>query len=190
MRLSARADSRSRPKGFSTTTRAPFAAPERRSSFDDRREQARRDRQVVERPLGAAQRLAQPIERVRIFVVAVDVAKQTRELGEGGRVDTAAVRLEAVARARAKLIEVPARLGHADDGHVEATTLDQGLQRREDHLVRQVAGRAEEDQRVRRLSGVHDSVLPASGLVLRPRHREPPSEILSTNRAGSRPHDG
>ena len=47
-----------------------------------------------------------------------------------------------------QLLEVPAALGHADDRHIEVAALDHRLQRREDLLVRQIAGGAEEDQGV------------------------------------------
>ena len=56
--------------------------------------------------------------------------------------------VEAVARARAELLEVQPGFGHADDRHVEVAAPDHGLQRREDLLVGQVAGGAEEHQRV------------------------------------------
>ena len=63
------------------------------------------------------QRLAELLERARIVVVAVDVAKQLREFGEGGRVDSTSEFLEAVPCAGAELVEAPARLGDSDDGH-------------------------------------------------------------------------
>ena len=54
--------------------------------------------------------------------------------------------LDAVARARAKLIDAPARLGDADDRHVQVAALHHRLQRREDFLVSQVARGAEKDE--------------------------------------------
>ena len=51
-------------------------------------------------------------------------------------------------RRASKLIEVPTGLGHADDRHVEVAALHHRLQRREDLLVGQIAGGAEEDQGV------------------------------------------
>ena len=96
---------------------------------------------------GVAERLAQRVERRRVVVVAVDVAQQPAELGEGRAVEPA-VLLEAVARPRLELVEVPAGLGDADDRHVEVAALHHRLQRREDLLVGEVAGGAEEDERV------------------------------------------
>ena len=55
---------------------------------------------------------------------------------------------ETVLRPGLELIEIPARLGHADDRHVEVAAFHHRLQRREDLLVRQVAGGAEKHQRV------------------------------------------
>ena len=117
--------------------------------IDDGDEQARRDREIVERPRGGSECLSELLEGPWIVVVAVDVAKPLRELGEGGGVDSSAELLEAVARAGTELLEPPARLGDADDGHLEATGFGEGLERGEDHLVGEIPGRSEEDQRVR-----------------------------------------
>src|SRR5262249_15795365 len=58
----------------------------------------------------------------------------------------AAVLLEAVARARPKLFEVPTSLSHSDDRHVQVTAFDHCLQRWEDLLVSQIARSAEKHQ--------------------------------------------
>ncbi len=50
--------------------------------------------------------------------------------------------------ARFQLVKVPAGLGDANDRHIEVATFDHRLQRREDFLVRQVPGRAEENQSI------------------------------------------
>ena len=68
---SARApDSRSRPNGFSTTTRAPVQQPQPARCLTTTGKPARRNRQVVQRPLRVAQRLTQALERARVVVVA------------------------------------------------------------------------------------------------------------------------
>jgi hypothetical protein len=54
----------------------------------------------------------------------------------------------AVARASAQLIEGPPLLRHPDHGYVEVTAACHRLQRGEDLLVREVPGRAEEDEGV------------------------------------------
>jgi len=100
----------------------------------------------VEWALGIAKRRAQLLVGGGVFVVAVDITEQRRQPGEGGLVD-AAVCFEALAGARAQLVEVPAGKRDADDWHVEAATFHQRLEGWEDLLVGQVAGSAEEDQR-------------------------------------------
>ena len=77
--------------------------------FDDGAEQTGRDRQVVQRPGRAVERLAQLLERLEIVVIAVDVAQPLEKLGERRLVDPA-VLLEAVASPRLKLLERPAAL--------------------------------------------------------------------------------
>ena len=62
----------------------------------DRPEQRGRDGEVVRRPLGRAELLAERLERRRVVVVAVDVAQQAAQLVERRRIE-AAVLLEAVA---------------------------------------------------------------------------------------------
>ncbi len=98
--------------------------------------------------LGGAEGLAQTVERVVLAVVAVDVLQLRDELGEGRLIDAAAMLSEAGPRSLAQLFERPAGLGDADDRHVEMASLDHRLQSRKDHLVGEVAGGAEEDQRV------------------------------------------
>ena len=97
------------------------------------------------RPLGRPEFLADGLERRRIVVVAIDVAQQAAQLVESRGID-ATVLFQAVAGPCPELIDGPAGLGHADDGHVKVAALDHRLQRREDLLVSQIAGRAEEDQ--------------------------------------------
>ena len=75
-----------------------------RELLDDGAEQHRRDREVVRRMLRVAELLAQRVNVAGSRVVAVDVAQERQELGERGLVE-AAVLLEAVAGARAELVE-------------------------------------------------------------------------------------
>ena len=135
------------PNGFSTMTRAPLVQPDLAELLDDQPEQRGRDGEVVRRPLGGAELLADGLEGRRVLVVAVDVAQQAAQLVERRGIEPA-VLLEAVARPGPELVEVPAGLGHADDRHVEVAALHHRLQRREDLLVGQIAGGAEEDQGV------------------------------------------
>src|SRR4029453_2986057 len=68
-------------------------------------------------------------------------------------VDAAAVLLDAVVRSLAKVVGGPLRRRHADHGDAEVAALRHAVQRRKDLLVGKIAGRAEEDQRVRMLRG-------------------------------------
>ena len=85
------------------------------------------------------------LERRGIVVVAVHIAQEPAQLFERGRIE-AAMLLQAVLRPGLELVEIPAGLGHADDRHVEMAAFHHRLQRREDLLVGQVAGGAEENQ--------------------------------------------
>ena len=129
--MSACAEARSRPNGFSTITRAPWVQSALASCSTTVPNSDRRDGEVVRRPLRRTELLADGLEGCRIVVVAVDVAQQTGQLLERRRIDAAAVLLEAVARPRLELVELPAGLGHADHGHVEVAPLEHRLQRRE-----------------------------------------------------------
>jgi hypothetical protein len=64
----------------------------------------------------------------------------------------------------AQPLQVPPRAGHADDGHVQAVPLDQSLEGREDLLVGEVTGGAEEDDGVGTLAV--DLTAPWSGCPL------------------------
>ena len=141
------AEARSRPKGFSTITRAPLAQPDLSRPSIDGGEHAGRDGQVVRGMLRRAEQFAQRREGGRIVVIAVDVLQELDQFGEGGRIE-AAVLGQAVLGAGAELLERPAGFGDADHGHVKISAQDHLLQRREDLLVGEIAGGAEEYQGV------------------------------------------
>jgi hypothetical protein len=104
----------------------------------------------VERPLGVADGLAQALEGAGVGVVAVDVPQQVGQPAERLLVDLALaeVVLNALAGPLAQPGQVPARAGDPDDRHLQAVPLDQPEQGREDLLVGEVAGGAEEDEGV------------------------------------------
>ena len=54
-------------------TRASFAQPDSRQALDDRGKHARRNREVMQRPRRAAERLAQPFVCRGVAIIAVDV---------------------------------------------------------------------------------------------------------------------
>jgi hypothetical protein len=97
--------------------------------------------------LRLAQRGPQLLIGGRVVVVAVDIVQQAGQLSECSLVHPA-VFLQAVVRPRFQLLQRPARLGDADDWHVQVAAFDHGLQRREDLLIGQVATRAEEHKRI------------------------------------------
>ncbi len=152
--LRARAEARSRPKGFSTTTRASLEAARLGEALHDGREDARRDGEIVGRAARGAELLAQRRVGPGVVVVAVDVAQPGDEPLERRRVE-AAVLLDALAGASPELLESPARLRDPDDRHVETSAPAHRLQGGEDLLVGEVASGAEEDERVGPLWGFH-----------------------------------
>ncbi len=133
-------------------------------ALDDGREHARRDGEVMQRPLRTAERLADPLEGCLVAVVSVDVAQETTQLG-GDLVVRQPVRLQAVAHSIAQALEVPVVSSHADDRNVEAAAAHERLERRKDLLVSQVSGGAKQHQGVRirvRHSGVHSPSVQAA----------------------------
>jgi hypothetical protein len=126
---------------------APARAGRSTELFDDDSERARRHSEVVGRPVAAAQRTAELLERRCVAVVAVDVAERSQQPVHPIAIGRA-VALDALFGACAQLIQRPAGFGHRDDRHVEMPAPRHAVQRRKDCLVRQVAGRAEEHERV------------------------------------------
>jgi hypothetical protein len=98
---------------------------------------------------GVPERRAQPLERPRVGVVAVDVTQPSRQEVERVTVDTSTVLVNALAGARAQAVDAPRRPRDADDRQIEATPLRHLMERREEFLEREVPGDPEEHQRVR-----------------------------------------
>src|ERR1700722_4769374 len=120
---------------------------------DDNAKQAGGNRKIVQRPLGAAERLLQFGEGLRIVVIAIDVPQEAQELIKLSGVG-AAVLLDAVFRASLELFDGPPSLGDADDRHIDALVADEAQKRGEDLLEGEIAGSAEEHQGVG-LGGLH-----------------------------------
>src|SRR5215470_10648012 len=91
---------------------------------------------------------AKGAERRCVLVVPVNVVQEPEQFLECCWIKST-VFLEAVLGASAKLIEVPTSFSDADDGHIEVSSLDHRLQRRENLLVREIASRAKENEGVR-----------------------------------------
>jgi len=105
------------------------------------------DGEIVEGIFRAAQFLANVGKRLRILIVPVNVPKFADELGKAYGVDSS-VLFDAVLRSRFELFKIPARLGHANYGPNQLSSLCQLLQRGKDLLVSEVAGSAKKDQSV------------------------------------------
>ena len=116
--------------------------------LDHGRKQRRRYGQVMCRPARPAQGRLQCGEGRRVLVVAADVLQQGQQPLQRRPVRSGAVVLDALPGMGTQARDGPVRRGHADHRHVEHTAPAQGVQRREDLLVGQVAGGAEDDQGV------------------------------------------
>ena len=124
--LSARAEARSRPNGFSTMTRASLAQPEVAEPLDHDAEEARRNRQVVHGTRGRAELLAQRPEGRRVVVVAVHVAQERQQLGE--RASSTPPPCARGCRGPGRGVAPgPARLRDPDHGHIEVAAPDHGV---------------------------------------------------------------
>src|SRR5215831_18913998 len=88
--------------------------------------------------------LADGLKGGRVFIVTVNIAQQAAQLVEGRRIDPSAVFLDAVSCSRSELIDIPTRLGHSDNRHVEVAVFRHRLERRKDFLVGQIARGTEE----------------------------------------------
>ena len=117
--------------------------------LDDRGEEKRWDGQVVRGTGGFAKGLLQRRERVGILVVPVHVPKPGQQVTERAPVvDATSTVGDAVLCEVAQLLEIPARMGHTDDGNIEHPSFGHRVQRGENLLARQIPGCAEEDQRI------------------------------------------
>src|SRR5262249_9562868 len=108
---------------------------------------ARRDREVVGRPACVAEGRSKRRVRRRVVIVTVDVAQPRGELGERLRIEPTVLG-HAVVCTGLELVELPSRLRYADDWAVQLSAARHRLQGGKDLLVSEIAGPAEEDQRV------------------------------------------
>ena len=124
----------------------------RAEPFDHRGEQRGRDGEVMRRTPGIAQRLLERFERTRIVVIAAHILEQGKKVVEGVPVIDLAGLPDAVRRLFAQLRQAPFRGGDAHHRHIEHAALGHRVERRKDHLVGEVAGHAEDHQRIGRAS--------------------------------------
>ena len=147
--LSARADSRSWPKGFSITTWAFSVRPASPRPVDDGGEQRGRDLQVEDRPLGLADRLADPLEGGRRRRSRPGRRRGARRAGRRRpRRDRSTVARDRLAGVLAQLLVVPLVDRDADDRAVELAPRLEPVERPEGHFLRQVAADPEDRQHV------------------------------------------
>jgi hypothetical protein len=114
----------------------------------DRAEQTRRNRQMKGRPFRIPQRRSHRRECRGLLIIAGDIRESRAEVRKCRWVQRA-VCSDAVSRALAQALQRPIRSGHAEDRNVQSAATTHGVQGREDLLVRQIAGGAEQDQGVR-----------------------------------------
>jgi len=107
------------------------------------RKQAGRNREIVQRPGGAAQSFLKALVSRGVVVVAANIPELSAEPGERVLIDAAVVR-QAVACAFAQPVERPVRARHADDRHIQLAAAHERLQRGEYLLVGEIAGGTEE----------------------------------------------
>src|SRR5215831_11354337 len=128
--------------------------------FDDGFKQNRRDCQIMCRAFRIFEFPAKRSKGRRILVVAVDIAQQTYQLFESGRIKPAMLP-QAVFCASAQLIEVPSSFGNPNHRDIEVTPLYHRLEGRENLFVCKISGGAEENERVR-VSVSHEILLQAA----------------------------
>ena len=107
-----------------------------------------RDGEVEERVFGGAERGFEPRETPGLAVVARDVAQPVGEPVEGGTVDLAQMGFYPVAGAGGELVGAPIVERDADDRALEVAARLHPVERGKDHLVGEIAGGAEDHQRV------------------------------------------
>src|SRR6266851_1198913 len=86
-------------------------------------------------------------KRSRIGVVAINITQQRTQLLPRRRIQ-APMLLQAILRPSLQLIKVPPSLRHANHRDIKGATLDHRLQRRKNLLIRKIASRTEEHQRI------------------------------------------
>ena len=119
-------------------------------SFDHRSEQRGRDGEVMRRAPGIPQRLPKRRERVRVVVITAHIPEQGKQVVKSAPVIDPAGLPDAVRRPFAQLRQAPLRGGNANHRHLENAAPCHRVERRKNHLVGEVAGHAENNQRISR----------------------------------------
>ena len=127
-------------------------------------EHARRNRQVMQRAPGGAQRRSQLGKSRGVSIVAVNVLQERGKLRECRRVERT-VRRDALFGPRLELFQAPTRLGDPDHRHVEDARGGPSLAAPGRFLKCQIAARAKKNKRIG-LIRAHDGLLAGSFLFL------------------------
>src|SRR5262249_12134635 len=90
----------------------------------------------------------EPGERLGVGIVAVHVAQARQQAVHRLRAVDAAVRLDRIPGSLAQLLHAPGAARNPDHGDVEGAPPGHRVEGGEDLLVREISGRAEEDERV------------------------------------------
>ena len=171
---SARADSRSCPNGFSTTTRASCVSPASDEALHDASEEERRDLEVEDR---ASSCRRSPRRRARTWRRRRSRRRRTRGAPRSGRTrprrSSRRCPRSTRARARRRSVDGPVVDRHADDRAVEQPARLEPVQRPEGHHLRQVARDPEHDEHVA-LRLLRSGRPPRCGGYCRRRHPIPP----------------
>src|SRR6185437_12919987 len=118
-------------------------------SFDNHLKQRRRNSEVVRGAPGSAERLLYRRERVRVFIIPTYVLEQGQKTVERAPVIDSPRSLYAVRHALAQTRETPIWEGDTDYRDFQCISFHHRIERREDHLVGEIARHTEEHQRVR-----------------------------------------
>ena len=136
--------------------------------FDHRLEERGWDGEVVRRAQSASQRLLDRRERAPVVIVPAHVTEQGHQAVQGGLIIDPARSHHAVLHAIAQIRQTPFRGGDADDRDVQCAAFRQRIERRDDHLVGEIARHTEQHQRVRMGGGHQAPPLPSAAFSLWP----------------------
>ena len=126
IRFSDCAETRSRPKGFSTIDASVFCAARFGQTFCDGCKHTWRYSQIMQWPLSFTKHVTQALIRGLITVIPIDVLKTRNKFSESVALELA-VLLDTVASPILQLIQVPTGLSHSDDRPVKVATLNHCL---------------------------------------------------------------
>src|SRR6266404_1678226 len=114
---------------------------------DDSRKHIRRDGEIMERPPGRPERLAQKVICRWFSIIAVNILELGRELVKGFLIHFSMM-LQTVSRPLPQLLKAPPRLGDSNDRDIEVTMLDQFVQSGENLLIGEVSSGTEKNESI------------------------------------------